>query len=96
MADIKTINDEELSNVTGGANTGDVKKGKVYISFPFPYSIMSKYYGVDDVEDLANQFYSYKDQIQPYITEEIKAALINLYSINGSTMSDKVKEFLGL
>ena len=90
------LTDQALKDIVGGAKTGDVKNNKVYITFPAPYTFMSKYYGVQDVEDLATQFYAYKDLIKEAITDSIKQAIINLYQINGATMSDTVCEFLGI
>lgn len=93
----KCLSEEELSSISGGKpQTGDFNdENKVYIVFPFPFSSMSKYYGVQDVEDLAEEYFSMKDTIKTFITPAIKTAIQNLYDKNNATMSDKVLAFFG-
>ena len=97
MSDIRCLNDDELKEVSGGKSTGDVDAaGNVYIVFPFPFMSMSNYYGVNDVEDLAAQYYDQKDLIKPFIDTKKKNAIIDLYNRQGATMSPIVREFLDL
>ena len=88
-----TLNDEELSSVTGGVKTGDMKDGKVYIKFPLFLSSMSGYYGCDEVEALANQYIGFKSAIQPYITKDMIDAVKNLYEVNKRAMPIVVSQF---
>lgn len=92
------LNDNELKNVVGGINTGELKNGKVYIKVSGLASLVLKsgYYGIEDIEGLANQYYDSREMIKPYIGSDIKNAVQKLYDTNSAAMPIKVKEFLGL
>lgn len=89
------LNDEELSKITGGTQTGAKNEnGEVYINFPWPVTFLSGYYNRENLESLVDSNMDNISYIQPSITPEIKSAVESLYPNND--MPANVKTMLGI
>lgn len=93
----KKMSLEELNKTVGGANTGDFdENGEVYIVFPGIASFLTGYYNTKEIEDLAVQYSAYKVAIRMAVTPAIKSAVQSVYSREGKTIPDNVKDLLGM
>lgn len=101
MSETRQLTDEEVAKVVGGVSYEFNDKNEIYLDFPSEVDAfkLDGWYSVAKLENLANMFSGFASKIRPYITDDMRNAVIELYKRNGKSQADisaNVKAIMGI
>ena len=101
MAENRQLTDEEIAAVVGGIDFQFNEKNEIYLDFPSQVDSfgLDGWYSTTKLENLANTFVFFASKINPYINDDMRAAVIELYKRNGKSQAQipaNVKAITGI
>lgn len=97
----RQLTDEEIAKVVGGIDYEFNENNEIYLTFPSQVAFLGLdgWYSTSKLEDLAKNFAMFSNKIKPYINDDMRNAVIELYNRNGKSTSQipsNVKNIMGI